>query len=73
MSFGKVIIKIIIKIKMKKVKKLKDDKLKYIDGLYKNGIANELRKYNVEKKMIQKEIFNEIKKVCLIGNGVELE
>ena len=50
MSFGKVIIKIIIKIKMKKVKKLKDDKLKYIDELCENGIANEIRKYNVEKK-----------------------
>ena len=29
---------------------MKDDKLKYINELYENGIANEKRKYNVEKK-----------------------
>ena len=52
---------------------MKDDKLKYMNELYENGIANEIRKYNVEKKMTPKEMFNERKKVCLIDNGVELE
>ena len=56
-----------------KEKKMKDDKLKYMNELYENGIANEIRKYNVEKKMTPKEMFNERKKVCLIDNGVELE
>ena len=32
----------------KKKKKMKDDKLKYMNELYENGIANEIRK--VEKK-----------------------
>ena len=29
---------------------MKDDKLKYMNELYENDIANEIRKYNVEKK-----------------------
>ena len=29
---------------------MKYDKLKYMNELYENGIANEIRKYNVEKK-----------------------
>ena len=29
---------------------MKDDKLKYMNELYENGIANEIRKYNLEKK-----------------------
>ena len=27
---------------------MKDDKLKYMNELYENGIANEIRKYNIE-------------------------
>ena len=29
---------------------MNDDKLKYMNELYENGIANEIRKYNLEKK-----------------------
>ena len=29
---------------------MKADKLKYMNKLYENGIANKIRKYNVEKK-----------------------
>ena len=45
---------------------MKDDKLKYMKELYENGIAKEIRKYNLEKKMTPKEIFNERKK-CMFN------
>ena len=54
-------------------KKYQEEKNKYINQLYENGIANEIRKYQVEKKMTPKEILNERKKVLLIDNGIELE
>ena len=54
-------------------KKFQEEKNKYINQLYENGIANEIRKYQVEKKMTPKEILNERKKVLLIDNGIELE
>ena len=54
-------------------KKTDEIKLEYMKQLYENGIANEIRKYQVEKKMTPKELLNERKKVCLIDNGVELE
>ena len=50
-----------------KEKKMKDDKLKYMNELYENGIANEIRKYQKEKKMTPKELFNEKKKNTTIG------
>ena len=56
-----------------KEKKLREDKYRHMNELYENGIANEIRKYNVEKKMTAKELFNEKKKVCLLDNGIELE
>ena len=56
-----------------KEKKLREDKFKYMNELYENGIANEIRKYQIEKKMTSKELFNERKKVCLLDNGIELD
>ena len=56
-----------------KEKKMREDKYRHMNELYENGIANEIRKYNVEKKMTAKELFNEKKKVCLLDNGIELE
>ena len=35
---------------------MKDDKLKYMNELYENGIANEIRKYNVEKNDTKRNI-----------------
>ena len=32
------------------IKNIKQKKNKYINQLYENGIANEIRKYHVEKK-----------------------
>ena len=56
-----------------KEKKMREDKYRHMNELYENGIANEIRKYNVEKKMTAKELFNEKKKVCLLDNGIELD
>ena len=44
-----------------------------MNELYENGIANEIRKYQFEKKLTPKELFNEKKKVCLLDNGIELD
>ena len=38
----------------------------------KKTYANEIRKYQFEKKLTPKELFNEKKKVCLLDNGIEL-
>ena len=54
-------------------KVLEDIKYEYMKKLYKNGIENEIRKYQIEKKMTSKEIQNERKKVCLLDNGIEIE
>ena len=54
-------------------KKMREDKYKHMNELYENGIANEIRKYQIEKKLTPKEIFNERKKVCLLDNGIELD
>ena len=56
-----------------KEKKMREDKYKHMNELYENGIANEIRKYQIEKKMTPKELFNEKKKVCLLDNGIELD
>ena len=56
-----------------KEKKMREDKNKYMNELYENGIANEIRKYQFEKKLTPKELFNEKKKVCLLDNGIELD
>ena len=56
-----------------KEKKMREDKYRHMNELYENGIANEIRKYQIEKKLTPKEIFNEKKKVCLIDNGIELD
>ena len=56
-----------------KEKKMREDKYRHMNELYENGIANEIRKYNIEKKMTPKELFNEKKKVCLLDNGIELD
>ena len=37
-----------------KEKKMREDKYRHMNELYENGIANEIRKYNVEKKMTAK-------------------
>ena len=50
-----------------------EKKFQYINQLYENGIANELRKYQIEKKMTPKEMFNERKIILLKDNGIELE
>ena len=52
---------------------MREDKYKHMNELYENGIANEIRKYQIEKKLTPKEIFNERKKVCLLDNGIELD
>ena len=44
-----------------------------MNKLYEDGIANEIRKYQIEKKLTPKELLNEKKKVLLIHNGIELE
>ena len=54
-------------------KVLEDIKYEYMKKLYKNGIENEIRKYQIEKKMTPKELQNERKKVCLLDNGIEIE
>ena len=56
-----------------KEKKMREDKYRHMNELYENGIANEIRKYQIEKKMTPKEIFNERKRECLYNNGIELE
>ena len=53
--------------------KINEIKFKYMNQLYENGIANEIRKYQIEKKMTPKELFNEKKKILLLDNGIELE
>ena len=54
-------------------KKYKEEKIKYMNKLYENGIANEIRKYQEEKKLTPKELLNERKKVLLFDNGIEFE
>ena len=39
-----------------KEKKMREDKYRHMNELYENGIANEIRKYNIEKKMTPKGI-----------------
>ena len=54
-------------------KNYQEEKYKYMNQLYENGIANEIRKYQIEKKLTPKELLNERKKVLLLDNGIELE
>ena len=54
-------------------KKSEEIKFDYMKQLYENGIANEIRKLQLEKKLTPKEILNERKKICLIDKGIELE
>ena len=54
-------------------KVLEDIKYEYMKKLYKNGIEDEIRKYQIEKKMTPKELQNERNKICLLENGIEIE
>ena len=54
-------------------KKLEEKRLEDIKQLYENGIANEIRKYQVERSISPKDIQNERKKICLLDNGVTFE
>jgi hypothetical protein len=47
--------------------------LEDIKQLCENGIANEIRKYQVERSISPKDIQNERKKSCLLDNGVTFE
>ena len=54
-------------------KKINEIKFQYMNQLYENGIAHEIRKYQMEKKMTPREMFNERKKILLLDNGIEFE
>ena len=54
-------------------KKLEEKRMEDIKQLYENGIANEIRKYQVERNVSPKDIQNERKKICLLDNGVTFE
>jgi len=54
-------------------KKIEEKRLEDIKQLYENGIANEIRKYQVERSISPKDIQNERKKICLLDNGVTFE
>ena len=54
-------------------KKSEEKRLEDIKQLYENGIANEIRKYQVERSISPKDIQNERKKICCLDNGVTFE
>ena len=54
------------------LKNLDKTKIEYMNHLCESGLANEIRKYQIPKKLTQKELKTERKKICLLDNGIEI-